>query len=325
MTSRTGPSTADAARRRTPRSLLPGRLVAVTGLVVVLLAASGSGSLAAPAEPTTPIEWVRAANAAYEEGDFRESSRAFGHAIEGGAGNPTTFYNAACSASLAGEVDLAFERLELAVAHGWRDVDLTAADGDLDAMRADPRWEEAFATVRAANQAFRASLGAPDLRDELLAMRRVDQAARGVGTDGPDPAEMMAVDSLHTARMKAIVDEHGWPTRDLVGEDGARAAWLLVQHADRHPEFQRRCLELMKASAPGQVGPLDVAYLTDRVLVNEGKLQVYATQFWTVDGALVPRPIQEPAKVESLRAAVGMTSMQDYHQRMTGRDWEPGE
>ena len=57
--------------------------------------------------------------------------------------------------------------------------------------------------------------------------------------------------------------------------------------------------------ATGQVSAVDVAYLTDRVLVNEGKPQEYGTQFHVVDGVRQPRPIREPGKVDERRAARG--------------------
>ena len=50
---------------------------------------------------------------------------------------------------------------------------------------------------------------------------------------------LSAVDAVHTARLKAIVAAHGWPTVAQVGQDGADAAWLLAQHADKDPAFQR--------------------------------------------------------------------------------------
>lgn len=290
-----------------------------------LIAVGLAVATATMAVAQTATDFAREANAHYDAGDYDASSAAYARSIEAGASNPITFYNAACSAALAGEIDVAFERLDGALARGWRDVPLTSTDPDLASLHDDPRFADVLTACRKADADFRASLGAPDLRDELLAMRQVDQAARGVGTDGPDPARMMAADSVHTARMKAIVAEHGWPTTRLVGDDGARAAWLLVQHADRHPAFQRECLTLMKAADPGEVDPVNLAYLTDRVLVNEGKPQVYGTQFWTVDGEMVPRPIADPAKVETLRAEVGMETMQATHLRMTGRDWDPGE
>ena len=274
----------------------------------------------------TATEWVNKANEHYEAERFVESADAYDQAIEAGAKNPLTFYNAACSAALANRVDAAFKHLDGAVARGWRDVAFLEQDSDLTSLHDDPRWEELLASCRQAGTDFLASIEKPTLREELLEMRRIDQAVRS-GEPLPELSDkdMGDVDAVNTARMKEIVEEHGWPTKRLVGEDGARSAWLLVQHADANPAFQRQCLELMKASDSGQVSAVDVAYLTDRVLVNEGKDQIYGTQFWTVDGYLVPRPIADEARVEALRAEIGMTTMQEYHVLMTGLDWVPNQ
>ena len=93
------------------------------------------------------------------------------------------------------------------------------------------------------------------LRAALREMFRVDQDLRGRAWETQDDrdlcAELVETGQRNTARMKGIVDEHGWPGRSLAGEDGANAAWLLVQHADADPAFQERCLALMEAAAAG--------------------------------------------------------------------------
>lgn len=117
--------------------------------------------------------------------------------------------------------------------------------------------------------------------------------------------------------MKQHVAEIGWPVARMVGADGARAAWLLVQHADHDVAFQRKCLDLMLAlKKEDQASAVDVAYLTDRVLVNEGLEQVYGTQFHVVDGVRQPRPIRDPEKVDERRAAAGMSTLKEYAEFM---------
>jgi len=272
----------------------------------------------------TTRQWATRADEYYRAGRFAESADAYEHAIEAGEKSGALFYNAACSAALAGRIDRAFVLLDEAVEHGWRDAEHLLADRDLEALHRDPRWRELVDHVEQAKVDYIAGLREPELYRELLEMRRIDQAIRR-GEQLPELSGrgMGDVDTENTARMKEIVEEYGWPTKSLVGEDGARSAWLLVQHADADPTFQRRCLELMKTVEPGEVSPVDVAYLTDRVLVNEGKKQIYGTQFWSMGGELVPRPIEDEARVEELRAEIGMISMQEYHRRMTGRDWVP--
>lgn len=161
----------------------------------------------------------------------------------------------------------------------------------------------------------------PGLRSELLEMEARDQEVRSApASDRPEDRARMErwrrVDAENLARFREILSEHGWPTRDLVGSDGARAAWVLAQHADRDPEFQRRCLELMRAAhARGQAPGAAVAYLTDRVLMNEGRPQVYGTQFTSLNGEPTPYEIEDPAGLDQRRINMGLPPMAEY-QRM---------
>ncbi len=193
--------------------------------------------------------------------------------------------------------------------------------GALGACRSAPADADAAAPAEDAPAlpALRAAL--PALRAELLERVEVDQEARRrwlADRAGVDLAEvdLGAVDRENTAWLRAVVDEHGWPGRSLVGEDGAHAAWLLVQHADRDPAFQRRCLELMRAAPEGEVGPTELAYLTDRVRVGEGRPQVYGTQWYQLEGELVPRPIEDEAEVDRRRREVGLGTLEEYGEQM---------
>ncbi|SER63246.1 hypothetical protein SAMN05421870_10379 [Streptomyces qinglanensis] len=67
------------------------------------------------------------------------------------------------------------------------------------------------------------------------------------------------------------MEKYGWPTAEPVGEEAARAAWLIAQHTDRQLDVQRRALRLMRqAVSAGRASPRDLAFLHDRTLVNEG-------------------------------------------------------
>jgi len=167
------------------------------------------------------------------------------------------------------------------------------------------------------------------LRQELLKRVKADQDARqamielmqkGQKPGSPPPAEFKLVEEIDTAntqRLKEIVAKRGWPGVSLVGKDGASAAWLLVQHADRDREFQKKCLGLMKELLPkGEVSKPNFAYLTDRVLVAEKKQQLYGTQFHTVAGKLVPQPIEDEAKVDARRKEMGLGTLEEYRAQM---------
>jgi hypothetical protein len=145
------------------------------------------------------------------------------------------------------------------------------------------------------------------LHDELIAMLERDQSGR---TGGPDAEG----DAARTARLEEILAEHGWPTFDLVGEDGEDAAWAVAQHSDQDPAFQREALELLRAAvAAGQASPGNLAYLEDRVAVAAGKPQIHGTQVGCgADGAEPATPLADEDAVDSLRAAAGLGPLADY-------------
>jgi hypothetical protein len=169
------------------------------------------------------------------------------------------------------------------------------------------------------------------LRGELLAMAADDQDARLTGRRDPygSPAvtRTVAVDARNLARFREIVAEHGWPGGSLVGEDGAGAAWLIAQHADSDVAFQRRCLGLLEtAVAEGEASRSHVAYLTDRVLVNEGRPQRFGTQFTQIGGSYAPQPIEDEAHVDERRFDAGLEPLSAYRQTMerSASKWPAG-
>ena len=78
-----------------------------------------------------------------------------------------------------------------------------------------------------------------------------------------------AMDTDNTAWLKAVVQEHGWPGRSLVGEDAANAAWLLIQHADHDLEFQRTCLDLLEQAA------ITIWRVVDRIFTERRLAEIY--------------------------------------------------
>lgn len=137
--------------------------------------------------------------------------------------------------------------------------------------------------------------------------------------------ELSKVDQHNTEQLKQIIDEHGWPGKSLVGDDGAAAAWLLAQHADRDLVFQKRCLALLrKAVRAGEADPAHAAYLGDRIAVHDERHQTYGTQFEVQDGELVPSPIADADEVDERRRSVGLNSLAEAMNDMRRRHGERG-
>ena len=132
-------------------------------------------------------------------------------------------------------------------------------------------------------------------------------------------ARMKVIDIENTERVRAIVRQYGWPSPELVGRDGAEAALTLVQHADL--AFQKEMLPLVdKAYRSGGLSGPSYALLLDRVLVGEGKPQVYGTQAKHVvewkGHEPVLQPIEDEANVDKRRADVGLPPLSEYREML---------
>ena len=129
-------------------------------------------------------------------------------------------------------------------------------------------------------------------------------------------------DSINLFAVRQIFKSYGYPGYDKVGEESSNQFWLLVQHADKHPEFQDSVLNKMKTEANKKNASLpNYAYLVDRVKVNTNQLQIYGTQM-KINGAgtsYEPKPVFEPEKLNERRRLVGLTTIEDYVNTMNER------
>jgi hypothetical protein len=160
-----------------------------------------------------------------------------------------------------------------------------------------------------------------ELAAELARMVEADQGVRRPPPGGrmaksraspEEHLEMNRIDVANADRLREIIDEHGWPGCSLVGDEGANNAWCLTQHASL--DLQRRALELLRrAVAAGEATPKQLAYLTDRVRIKEGRKQLYGTQMLGSESeGPMPWPVEDPHNLDRRRAAVGLEPFTDY-------------
>lgn len=118
----------------------------------------------------------------------------------------------------------------------------------------------------------------------------------------------------HQPVLEKIVRQYGYPGFRQVGEKSSNNFWLLVQHADAHPDFQRQVLKLMLTEVEKKnASPHNYAYLTDRVALGAGQPQEYGTQVeFTSIGHSRPRTLRDPANVDKRRATMGMGALEAY-------------
>ncbi|MEL6390105.1 MAG: DUF6624 domain-containing protein [Bacteroidota bacterium] len=139
--------------------------------------------------------------------------------------------------------------------------------------------------------------------------------------------KMEAIHRAHARRLGLIMSEHGYPTTDLVGREASKAAWLVIQHAISLPQFMKHSAELLQEAVNlGRASPIDLAYLSDRIAILEGRSQLYGTQFdWDEDGLISPQSMDDVELVNERREQLGLNTVEEQTQIMRDRAKAEGE
>ncbi|MBC8154290.1 MAG: hypothetical protein H7Z72_15410 [Bacteroidetes bacterium] len=167
----------------------------------------------------------------------------------------------------------------------------------------------------------------PDVAQELIERRRHDFDVRQrLSTEGKlfrgyNP-EMEKVHLDNAQRLQEIIVQMGWPTREQVGEEASRAAWLIVQHAISLPSFMKSALALMKEQAKeSAIDPVELAFLSDRIAMFENLPQSYGTQFvGDEQGRLVPYQLDDSIdQVNQRRQQLGLNTVEERLDELTAQ------
>ncbi|WP_227786360.1 DUF6624 domain-containing protein [Hymenobacter sp. BT770] len=172
------------------------------------------------------------------------------------------------------------------------------------------------------------------LQAELAQMAQVDQIAayipQGKYQQYPPKRWESFKDSVFTSnkeRVERLFKRYGFLGFNQVGPDGSTHFWLLVQHCDKYPAFQRAVLPAMNREVKkGNAKPSDYALLYDRVQVNAGLKQLFGTQVTyevATTGRAIPKiGLLDSANVDQRRKAYQLGPLKDYLNMMTSMHYE---
>lgn len=107
-----------------------------------------------------------------------------------------------------------------------------------------------------------------------------------------------------------IYNTYGFPGVSMVGKAASTAAFLLLQHS---PYIDQYYHTIEKAFSNSDIEPEQYAMCTDRHLVQNGKKQIYGTQFYRTDktqkkygrSSLI-RPIKDYKHLNDRRKSIGL-------------------
>lgn len=309
------------------------RMIAVSS---ALLAAMVSLAQKTPKEH---IAHVEQAIAYYKAADYANAAAEYEEAFNG-YDRPVYFeyrLNAARAHALAGNADDAFRYLNHFCDDPdirFRDPDQLLGDPGLVPLHADGRWQALLAKARENKYNYEKDLDHKlvavldtILEDDQLYRSSLQRMEADLGRDSEEVRKLwdqiQKQDSINLVKVKRILDERGWLGRNILGDDGNQALFLVIQHADL--ATQQKYLPMMReAVSLGNAQASDLAYLEDRVALDEGRMQIYGTQIGVGSGEneYYVRPLLDPEHVDQRRAMVGLGPLAEYVE-WWGIKWSP--
>ncbi|MCD8073269.1 MAG: hypothetical protein LUE10_08975 [Alistipes sp.] len=205
----------------------------------------------------------------------------------------------------------AFELLGRLVLEDGLLLDEIGREEDFAELHGDPRWaafmEEVEELKSGYDNPLRLRLKDIQYRDQGI--RLVVMYSRSHPLADRIHDYMRRIDAQSAREVTAVIDRVGWPGEDMVGSEGAETVFLAIQHAD-DLEVQQKYIPLLRqAVLEGRAEGWQLAFLTDRILMNQGKKQIYGTQkviSYTDDSESYIIPLEYPERVDSLRAEIGL-------------------
>lgn len=271
---------------------------------------------------------TKSAQRLYDTKQYQASGMAYSNAFAdaGGKYMLQDRYNAACAWSLAGNTDSAIAYLQVAANGRYTSYNHLVLDPDLDALHKDARWgaivkkvnENRFISLSAANIDLLYQLDTV-MQDDQRVRMRFESTQEKYGTNSKEFRDLITAmnryDSINVLRVTGILDTHGWPHRQEVGDEGTHAVFMVIQHADI--AIQEKYLPMVRdAVKAGDVRASSFALLEDRIAVRNGKKQLYGTQLgMKQDGTYYLDELEDPDNVDKRRASVGLGPLADYLQQ----------
>jgi len=120
--------------------------------------------------------------------------------------------------------------------------------------------------------------------------------------------EILRYDSMALNTVAKIIDSYGWLGKSQIGDIPNQALYLTIQHGST--DILVKYFPLLEQSAKaGESNLTDMATMKDRILIANGKKQLYGTQSRMINNKLELFPIEDEQNINDRRKSVGLKEL----------------
>ena len=116
--------------------------------------------------------------------------------------------------------------------------------------------------------------------------------------------------AINEVKVRSILDTHGWPTKEMIGERGNWTICNVIQHADN--DVRLKYLQMMRQAVKDKkLEPRFLVRAEDRIATERGDLQIYGGQmkYYPETKSFNLWPVFEPENIDKRRTAIGLDSI----------------
>ncbi|HFK5553462.1 TPA: DUF6624 domain-containing protein [Elizabethkingia anophelis] len=222
----------------------------------------------------------------------------------------------------------AFKNLDSIISEDYF-IDTILTDKNFSALHHMEGWKKFTNQIKAKKSKYN-----NDIRLKLLDVQNKDQSIRLIYqelkktyTDDSDlvksaSEKMKKIDLESVDIVTKIIDKYGWLGKDKIGKEANETLFLGIQHIDDLVVQSKYLPAIKDAVKKGNAEPWHLAFLTDRILMNQGKKQIYGTQKIITKNHETSYiiPLENPEKVDELRKEIGLDPLNDDLQE-DGLSW----
>jgi hypothetical protein len=280
---------------------------------VLLIIMTAMVAAAAVALATGYDEPLLKAQKEYEKGNFKKCAKYYKEAIDSGATDMLTLYNAACCMAMSGDKDNAFVYLNQSVDKGYNQPNWMAQDSDLVVLHDDPRWNEVYGRCKARYDTYLRSINM-----QLYLLYQADQTDRANYRPGQDWGVIAHKDSLRQQKVARMIDNN-----ELKVSDDYYHAAMIFHHGLDSTSYTI-AMALANKAVELDSNNADALWLSaaakDRYLWSIGKPQWYGTQNHLIKGKWTLDPIDTTAVTDADRQFHRVASLKRLKQSLKNKN-----
>jgi len=181
----------------------------------------------------------------------------------------------------------------------------TTGNGGITTETSDNPITQALLDMRQKEQALQAKIDeATDKFGDEQALFELDEQQQKMNVE-------------HMTKLEDLMSSADWISSKKYGKTACEQALSIMKNASGE-RLEPHLDVILKAAENGEANPAQVAYVHDKVLMYQGKKQLYGTQiaFNEKKGINDVYPIQDEANVDKRRAEVGLEPLANALKKM---------